>query len=105
MMYRSVIAQSLCSLRSNLYFKTLHIKGDDPVAMEPPKRSILSLHRGVVEEPGVPPGKPIAYIESDGRIVLTGMTEAERVQVTNDLKELSRTMPAFAARFRCEGRS
>ena len=73
--------------------------------MELPKRSKLSLHRGVVVEPGVAPGKPIAYIESDGRIVLTGMTEAERVQVTNDLKELSRTMPAVAARFRCEDRS
>ena len=73
--------------------------------MEPPKRPILSLHRGVVEEPGVAPGKPIAYIEGDGRIVLTGMTEAERVQVTNHLKELSRTMPAVAERFRCEDRS
>ena len=73
--------------------------------MEPPKRSILSLHRGVIEEPGFGPGKPIAYIKSDGRIVLTGMTEAQRVQVTNDLKELSRTMPAVAARFRCEDRS
>jgi hypothetical protein len=73
--------------------------------METPKRSIPSPHRGMVEEPGVAPGKPIAYIESDGRIVLTGMTEAERVQVTNDLKTLSRTMPAVAARFRCEDRS
>ena len=98
--------QSLCCLGTTvLYFKTLHIKGDGLVAMEPPKRSILSLHRGAVEEPGVAPGRPIAYIESDGRIVLTGMTEAERVQVTNDLKELSRTMPAVAARFRCEDRS
>jgi len=98
--------QSLCCLGTTvLYFKTLHIKGDGLVAMEPPKRSILSLHRGAVEEPGVAPGRPIAYIESDGRIVLTGMTEAERVQVQNDLKELSRTMPAIAARFRCEDRS
>ena len=73
--------------------------------MEPPKRSIPSPHRGVVEEPGVPLGKPIAYIDGDGCIVLKGMTEAERVQVTNDLKELSRTMPAVAERFRCEDRS